>query len=316
MALLRTLPLLAAALAAAACEAAPTDLGAGEPDVVVHAILHAGSDTAAVLLTRAPFARTPENLNLRLDRLRGAQVRVLDGARAVVLPEAPAGFPDCIREPEMELFGGTPPAREGCHAARLPEAVRSGRRYELRVELPGGASLTGAATVPSPPAILAPAGGARVLARGRHNADSVFVPESLVEGIARIPVRWRQLPGMGYDVNLQVAAAFRGGARLRDARCLVDPAHGFNPRAVRADSLLFVLQYLECFGGSRRRPWDSAHVRLRVTAYDTAYARHAEEVFARQSVRFDRAAAGVRGGLGVFAAAATSEREITLVAGN
>ncbi|HEV2735805.1 MAG TPA: hypothetical protein VGV85_13245, partial [Longimicrobiaceae bacterium] len=312
----RTLPLLAAILAAAACEAPPTDLGSGKADVVVHGILHAGSDTAAVLLTSAPYARVDWNANLGLDRLRGAQVRILDGARTVPLPEAPAGFPDCLREPEMELNGRVPPAREGCYTARLPAAIRSGARYELRVELPGGRSLTGAATVPEPPTILAPAERARVPARGRLDADSSFVPDSLLVGIARIPVRWRQVPGMGYDVNLQVAAAFRNGARLRDVRCLTDPAHGFNPRALRADSLLFVLQYVNCYAPGVRRPWDSVHVRVRVTAYDSVYARHVQEVFNRQSVRFDRAAAGVEGGLGVFAAAATAEREITLVAGN
>lgn len=60
--------------------------------------------------------------------------------------------------------------------------------------------------------------------------------------------------------------------------------------------------------------WDSFPATVRVTAYDSVYARYFDDVLTATAVRLDRASAGLTGALGFFIGAASVDREVTFVA--
>ena len=309
MAVVRRLGWLAALLGAASCEPDAAPLDPQKYGAAVHAMLHAGSDTASVLLMRYP--PLDERRPALEGRITGAQVRIVHGTQMATLAEAPAGFPDCVREEIHRFFHQLTAAQPGCYAARLPGPIRPGARYELEAELPGGARVRGATVVPELPEILSPSNRARFVVRDSGQSSSTGRPVVL-----SVPVEWQPAGGGVYDVNLVIDRGFRGGTRLAGSGCIPE-AHLGLTRGVRGRSTEIRLWDIDCYEGSQNVAWDSAHARVLVTAFDTAYARYlADTAPGRESVRWNRATAGVQGALGAFAAAATAAREITLVRGN
>lgn len=288
--------LVLAVLASGCSGTGPT--GAPEGLVEVYGVLRTGSDTAAVLVRRfeeGEFASPP---------LSGADVRLIAGSDTFRLPEAPEGLLHCI--PPERADDLPRPAGPGCYTALLPAPVRGGETYLLRIVLPGGGEVRGTAVVPEPPGVELPAEGAR------YDVQNGGVREE--QPLAAIPVRW--VPGSG---TARIELSLAPGLPLpRDRprpgnRCVVDD---FAPPTQRIDpsgSAELWIYEAGCFLGIEPAAWDSIPARLRVTAYDTAYARYAREVLGRSGARLERLSAGLTGAVGVFAGSASGERRVMLV---
>ena len=305
MAILTWARCIAAGLLLAGCELtrAPSPFEYTENNVAVYAVLEAGSEVAQVLLTRFDAGADEAQ---RYTRLVGARVRLIRGADTLVLPEAPAGFLGCSRRDPGEA-GAQASFREGCYAARIPGGVRPGERYQLRIALPSGDSVRGATEVPHHPLLRVPENGA-----------SVRVPSSITPGRAFrsgvLRLHWTSPAGPGRVVScLGTGAVYRLGVRQEGATCRLQVSVSPTEDLPRGDSASIALYPPECSTLQGPVAWDSIQARLSVTAYDTSYARYAREVLSTESIRRDRAAAGITGALGVFAAVAATERSVVLL---
>lgn len=297
MAILRLLLAGGAVVLLSACRHDPLAEVELRESTSLHAVLRAGSDTAAVLLLRYdPRSAEP------FQRLSGADVAISSAGELARLREAPEGFRDCVRS--RDVFLPDPAIRSGCYAARLPGPIRSGESYRLRVALPGGDSVTGAVVVPAAPVIVSPAEG---LVIRTPPPGQLLVPPS-----SRFTAKWTVPKDVArIEVGLVTSAVFWQGRRLAGAACIVSA--GFPEEDhTSADSLVYSIGQVGCQRGSEPVQWDSLAVRLVVTAYDTAYARYAAEVLSNGSVRGGRASAGIQGAFGVFAGAASDERHLVL----
>jgi hypothetical protein len=290
----------------------PTAVDVDEDPVVVHAVLAAGSDRAAVLLVRVgPEEYLPGETyeyGAGIEPVSGAEVRLVAGSDTVRLSEAPAGLPACFGGASSP-YGSDPPqtAGPGCYTARLPREIRSGTMYRLRIRLPDGRTIEGEA-VPPPPVAgleLEPEGPVPVRA-GQSNVD--------FPGQVRVHVRASD-GAAGVGLAIQLGAAFRNGEPAPEVECgvwapaVVVPLEGERTAVLP----IYSLACLQGQGAERSsiRP-DSVHARLSVTAYGDAFMRYRE---ALQEEQVARAAAsqGITGALGLFAGEATVERLVTLV---
>lgn len=300
MALLRHAAVCTAAVLLAGCGAATAPISPPQESVAVHSVLAPGAKTAAVMLTRFD----PDGGEARFQRVSGADVRLVRGADTLRLQEAPAGFRDCLADPLAP--GEGEPVRPGCYAAAVPEGLRQGVRYELRISFAGGGTARGAVTIPAAPEILAPLPGRIV---------SVVTPQGPVQGSrdAFFPVRWTVPAGAGrIEIGIVRPQAYRDGRRLEGVECRLQ--QGPLPEDLaRIDSVTHQVVGAFCARGPDVAAWDSITAQLVLTAYDTAYARYAREVLSAGSVRGSRASAGIEGAFGVFGAASSSERRLTLV---
>jgi hypothetical protein len=295
MAILRR-ALLALLTALAGC-AEPTPLEFSAERLAVHSVLHAGATEALVLLTRVRPPADPAS-HARYEPLSGAEVLVLRGADTLRLHEGAAGFRDC------RVADEGPPATApgaGCYAARFGQRIRSGERFELRVRLPAGGTVRGAVVIPPAPELLAPEPGARVEAvPGSHPGGSATT----------LDVRWRPQPEAG-RLELTVFS-LQGGCGVGVGNTHPEVNFVLLPHPGAAHAAL-PFTYARCLRDGAPVPWDSFPAAVRVTAYDTAYARYAREVLTSGWVPVGRASAGVEGALGVFAGAAAVERPIHIV---
>lgn len=315
MEVLKRAVILAAGLLAAGCEflRSPTPLELTDEQIMVHAVLQTGTDTVSVLLTRVrpqPNA-TPGSPFVDVLPLSGADVRITGGGSTVRLAEAPAGFAPCVQLSQFAESGKPRSFGPGCYVAVLPGGVGSGVQYALSAGLPGGGEITGVAEVPAAPVILRPTENARFTVRRQHGGGS---------GVGEVPVRWTAPANAGgIELRLAATAVFANGSQVPGARCGIEQPVGPVYDVERGDSTTMVIYNpIHCFlrtesGSTSLLDQDSIHVRLRVTAYDTVYTRYASALESGGSVQRSRFAAGVTGALGVFAGAATADRQITLV---
>lgn len=303
MAVLRRFAGCAAALSVWGCGEATAPIHPAEASVAVHAVLAAGTDTARVLLTRYD----PDALaDVRFSGISGAAVRVARAGDTIQLPEAPAGFRDCDFDPFQP--DTNEPAGPGCYGGIVPGGLREGERYALRITLPGGGSVSGTATIPARPEILAPAAGRVVPVR---------LPDGPVTGGpgSSFPVRWKAPDAGRVEIAIVRPQAFRDGRALTGVLCRVQQGP-LPDELIESDSVLHQVVSAFCSRGGEGVRWDSISVVMMVTAYDTAYARFARDVVSKESVRRGRATAGLDGAYGVFAGAASAERRLTLVPAN
>lgn len=269
--------------------------------VVVHSLLHAGSDTVKVLLQQSTPARGDSAAALL--PLSGAEVRIVGGGSEVLLVEGPEGFSACVNRDRGSL---TPnPAERGCYAAVLPGGVRSGKRYVLTVNLANGPQVTGETTVPAAPEVLAPVANARITVRNFARSPRPSLANILVRAI--LPPETGALGARLVNI--------RGHFQEYSTAAMCEVDHGAPVSST--DSLhLRIFTPLRCRKGTDGQPIraqpDSAMAQLRVVAYDSAYARFADVKF-NETVRHTRASAGVQGAFGVFGSAATATREIVLI---
>jgi hypothetical protein len=294
MAILRAaIPALAILLAGCELTRDPVTIDLDRHELMVHGVLEAGRDTVAILLTRvvvegdsvAPSARP----------VSGASVRLTGGGETVLLSDASAGFPPCLRDD----------GAAGCYTGIVRGGVRAGETYELDVRVPGGEEARGSARVPPVPVVESPASGSRIGVRRR--------PERVPA--ATIPVHWRGTAGAGgVGVGLVLRTLYPRTLDIPPSSCTI-PQNVFG-RSPTADTATLVLhQPALCHTREGTIEPDSIHAGVLVVAYDSAYARYDELVraYPGKSIQRERFAAGVSGALGVFAAVAKAEREIVLV---
>jgi len=289
--------LLGAALLLCACVTRdPVTLDPEGGQLMVHAVLQAGGDTVAVLLTRVPSSGGDVP---GVQPVSGASVQIAGAGQQVQLDEAPAGFSSCTGEAGLPV----PPIGPGCYAAVLPGGVQAGARYTLAVQVPGGETVRGEAIVPAVPGIELPAAAARVGAP----RDSGGQP------VASIPVRWRGGGGAGFGVGLRVTALFAGGQPVPGFTCTFGQSVG-GLLPAGTDTATVRVNLGGCEGPAGPVQHDSAHARLLVVSYDSAFTRYARLLadYPGKPIARERFAAGVTGALGLFGAVSSDVRLVTL----
>lgn len=301
MALLRSARAAAAALALAVAAGGcgdmvrPSDFVEGDPDqLLVHAVLQAGSDSAAVLLSRADAARL----------IHGAQVRLLGSAGQAVLREV-EGLEPCTLY--YVVVDGQRKPQGVCYAGAVPGGVRVGAAYRLEVELPTGERASGHTVVPSPPAVQGVADGVRLAAREEFGALLALEP---------LLLKWTAPPRVGVR-----AWSSRSWPALPGARCGAllyrlesDSLVMIYPTAMEADSATVVPVAGPCYAGEQERTQfdaDSVEVAIGVTAYDPAYEAYAARW--ENGIPEPNARAGLQGAYGVFGGSATTVRRVRLI---
>jgi hypothetical protein len=298
----------AAVLSAAGCSflREPTPVEAMGERPSVHALLVTGDDTARVLLQRVGRGNPGTGEPVAARPVSGADVRLLSGAEAVRLAEAPAGFAGCT----VPSPGSTRPAGQaGCYAAVLPGGVRAGAAYELRIGGAGTGSIEGRTVALAPLQVEAPT-SLRVGTLGYQGEQEP----------ARLPVRLRGAEG-GNHVSVELLPRVvysRGQAHTRFNCSLVYPSFQLLPRG--ADDRVELGVYgARCFlppvAGQQPDPQfrtDSVRAVLRVTVFDAAFARYAA-LESGDALKASDATQGVTGALGLFASASRAEREVVLI---
>lgn len=289
----------------------PTELPVDEEPVVVHSVLSAGSDRAAVLIVRLgpeePVLGRTYEYDPGLEPVSGAEVRLISRVDTLLLTEAPAGFPTCFSG--YNSAGGARPATDGCYAARVPGGIRSGTRYQLRIRLPDGTQVLGETVPPAQLEVLDPQPG------------HVFVvPKSQgpLQSGGRLWVRVRAPEDvMGVGLSLRPGAAFKDGKQLMDAKCHIAAPSAVVVPLEQGDSASLPVHGFGCAQGQgstqRVVAVDSMHAQLFVTGFDRGFMRY-QAALSEQAVTPDRASQGITGALGLFAAEATVEGRVTLVA--
>lgn len=291
---------LALAAMAGACGdlVRPPDFVPGDPNqLLVHAVLHAGSDSAEVRVSRvgAGSRGTP---------VSGAQVRLAGSAGEAVLREVPTGSAPCtVGLLTVDPFDGVP---GGCYVARVPGGVRAGAEYQLEVQLATGERARGRTVVPLPPVTQTPAEGLRV-------------PSREVDGwlIATEPLalRWTAAGRVALGAWTSRYWSFPAATGPCLAR-LFRPGGGdepaFLPEDLQADSAS-VLPGGVCTAGEQMPPLapDSVEVAMGITVYDSAYYAYIAEW--NNGVPAADAGGGLEGAHGVFGSAATATRRVRLI---
>lgn len=272
-----------------------------DPDqLVVHAVLRGGTDTATVLVTRVGTHVDPVAVS-------DARVRVAGPDGAVTLAEVrslpvPCGW--AVVVPPL-----TEPATvAGCYAAVMPGGIRPGQAYTLEVDVPTGERVRGRTVVPAAPVIHAPGDRLRVMADttpygSLRAADFVTLRWTVEAG----PVGLSSWPG-------RVWARGQEGARCSGTQLLRPDLFPPVVRESAGDSVRVLVEAGGCHPGNmeaRLHP-DSLEVMVGVTAYDSVYleyARYREEF----GVGRDEVSKGLEGAYGLFGSVAISRRRLVLV---
>jgi hypothetical protein len=282
------------AVLAAGCEfiRPPTFVPADPDQLLVHAVLVAESDSAAVLVTRVGSGHNGQPVS-------GAQVRLIGEHGQAVLAEVVGDGVPCW--PHVI----PPEARTGCYVAALSASVRAGAEYRLEVDIPGGEQVRGRTVVPAPATMLAP--------EDRLRIESESVTAGHLRGLQSVLVRW-SVPG---PVTL-AGWVERGWAPERDdLRCGTTLQRPYSPQRpeLETDSAWVGIEVYSCT--SVMDPTvplraDSVEVTLGVTTYDASYLAYVED--AENGLSREQASRGLEGAFGVFGSAATARRRVILVA--
>ncbi|HLM67257.1 MAG TPA: hypothetical protein VK358_07005 [Longimicrobium sp.] len=268
----------------------PTYVPADAEQLVVHAVLESGRDTAAVLVTRVGTVEPVA--------VSGARVRLAGPAGTLVLEERAGPSTPCTAHP---VAPGDPQLpRTGCYAAAVPGRVRAGAEYLLEIDVPSGERVRGRTVVPAAPVVLAPQERLRVPARETGSG---------LRSVDPVTLRWTAAASVGL-----VARAERGWVRNAvGARCGAYLDWGFiEPGEAVPDSLRARVEASGCSAGANHvqvQP-DSVEVMLGVTVYDSAYHHYFRNT--DDGIPLERASSGLEGAFGLFGSAATSGRRVVL----
>ena len=288
----------AAALAAlaGACELThpPTYVPPDEDQLVVVAVLHAGSDSAAVLVVRVgrDDGEPPA--------VSGARVRVAGPGGTGVLAELTGAAAPCDRN----TLPPAPPIPTGCYVGVVPGGVLAGAEYRLEVDVSTGGRARGRTVVPPHPVIHAPAETLRVRGERTGEAFTWLAPP--------IPMRWTAEG----PVALAGWVGRTWAAEAAEPECHVG-LQGMDapPLHEGGDSLLARVYLTACQTGPEEpllRP-DSAEVLVDVTAFDSATIAYMRQGHAGKGIPQADASTGLEGAFGLFGSAAASRRRILFV---
>lgn len=285
----------------------PVDAMGEQPSV--HALLLTGSDTVKLLLQQVGPSHSPHGDPVTARPIPGADVRLLVAGQTVRLLEAPADF-SCTRRTSTVP---PPEAGLGCYGAVLPDGVRPGARYSLRISLPGGGTIEGETTTLPALQLDSPSAGARIGVRVRESVGSR-------EDRTALRLRLRGAEGSASAaVDILPHTVYSGGAARAEYTCYLAlfrtelfprnadgtveaPLYGI--RCVRTESQLHDPQFRA----------DSVRATLRVVAYDSASTRYIQaQARGSDAVAARDVTQGVTGAIGLFAAAARGDQEVVLI---
>ena len=276
----------------------PVAIEGSETQFGVFGILTAGTDTASVMILR--FTPEPTRSDPGWEGVGGATVRLIAGSDTIPLVEQPSGSRACARG----VAGDRPPGASGCYRAAVPGGINSDAIFRLVADVPGFGRVTGSATIPRAPVILAPAEGAAL------PVDIVGNQWPVVRLRIDVP------PG---TQRLEATLTSRDPARTCEVHFLtgIGSVYGLlllQPR--EADSVVAPFR-ARCYTSSGPEHLGELPAAIRVTAFDSTYARFARDVFddASQTLLSPHTRAGIDRGVGYFAGAAASERRVVLTGG-
>lgn len=143
-----------------ACMREPTLVELSEQNVVVHAVLIGGSDSAKVLITR------PQTTSVFGGPIGVANADVRLVTAGLNMPLSAGG--ECFSMPGFPL--GAPGTNTGCYVAAVPGGIVYGATYELEIVVPGRPAIRGSTRIPETPVIQSPAPNAEIVFSGQGNA--------------------------------------------------------------------------------------------------------------------------------------------------
>jgi hypothetical protein len=287
-----TCALLMATLVATGCGELSSPMVFSEERVAVHGVVFAGSYDVAVLVSRIPVPETGQEI--RYEGVEDAVVEVVVAGIPIRLDHRHLTDACVIgMDGGLGTFTGA-----GCYSARLDQPIAAGAIVDLAISLPDGTRITGSATVPEPVKLHAPEPAARIVAA---------VTDQGAAGQGTLDLAWSAAPEVA---RLEVTAfATRAGCGVGIGN--THPQVNFVLiRNVPGGGARIPFTYVDCPGSTT---WDSFPALVRVTAYDSLYARYSDDVLTASAVRLDRASAGLRGALGLFIGAASVDRPVTMV---
>jgi hypothetical protein len=269
----------------------PTYIGGDPGQLVVHAILAAGDDSATVVVARVGVREA--------EPVAGAQVRIVGGGGTTVLPAASQVTIHTCR-PVPEVPAHTPWPETGCYTAALPGGVQAGAEYRLEVDLPSGERVRGRTVVPAAPVLHAPHDRLRLPLRETE--------WGILRSVSPFTLRW----------TAGEAVSVRGESRrgwVRDAEVLCGASVQRDddvPVTGPPDSVRLAVEVMGCVAPPDNRTVrpDSVEVRVSVTAYDSAYVTYFREV--EGGIPLEHASRGLEGAFGLFASAAGAVRHVVV----
>jgi hypothetical protein len=275
----------------------PTYVPGDENQLLVHAVLEAGSDSAVVLVARVgpPINPVP---------VMGARVRLAGPGGEAVLAEV-TGEPRPARCGSAAFIPGEGPVVAnpgGCYAAAIPGGIVAGREYTLEVDVPGGEQVRGRTVVTLPPVVHAPTTEVRLL--GDTTYYSVRAREPL-------PMRWSS----GSPVGLRGWTERVWGREGEGGVCgiyLLRPEEEMERPL--GDSVDVLVEAVSCMAPPRPgelRP-DSMEVVLAITAFDSDYWGYIQ--YRENGIPREYASVGLQGAYGVFGSVAVAQRRLKLIA--
>jgi hypothetical protein len=278
-------------MTAGACEFIhPPTYVSGDPNqLLVHAVLEAGDDTAAVLVTRVGGAGGPL-------AVAGAQVRIIGADGQAVLMESTAERTPCSS-------ATLPPgSRNGCYVAALSTPLRAGAEYRLEVDVATGERVRGSTTIPPLPVLHSPRERLRVPAEYR---------DGFLRGTDSVLVRWT-----ANDLTSLTSGVERvWGPNAEGARCSSQLSRWYYATGGRVDSARVQVDVVGCNTGFGQEQFqvrpDSVEVVLGVTTYDGSYLAYIQT--SDEGIPLEKASSGLEGAFGLFGSAATARRRIILV---
>ena len=304
--------LAAAALSTTGCLRDPDPIAIDDRAPAVYAVLHAGAESADVLITRAGrWDQSPGYVGIS-----GADVRLVHGAdtaRAVEDPDrACAGLGG-----GYYAYGPTPDAgyADGCYHAELAAPIARGEAYELIIDLPSGQRVTGRTRVPIPPTLVRPEPGLTVTAAcgnpdpqycyGRYHEDT-----RRFDPVAAVPLEWEPATAdTRYAVRVRGLVAFLDGVGY-EGGCVL--GYGFGDAEVEAGH--FAIPNIGCEAEALAPArFDSIQAEALVATLGDGYAAFLDALAEGQTVRGSAVSEGLSGAFGVFGAVAPARRSFTVV---
>ena len=167
-----------------ACERQPTPIELLDDQLVLHSMLVAGDNIAAVLLTRARSTNGVYDEQIS-DPATGARVMLSYGTTTLMLLPQSDTLNRCVTyQSQIDFFGrGEDPQKDaylrpGCYVARVPGRIQGGMGYTLHATIAGEGAITGTTMVPSQPLIRTP------------GYDAILPVHSPQANVPHLPVAW------------------------------------------------------------------------------------------------------------------------------
>jgi hypothetical protein len=264
-----------------ACQRDPTIVELSDRNIVVHALLVGGDDSARVLVTR-PATATLFDAPIGL---RGAHVTLNTPTQTIIFTQSGSCF-SVNAVPGEDIH-----TNDGCYTAAVPGGIVYGASYDLEIVVPGRPIIRGSTVVPAQPVIHSPS----------PNIEVSYSTEAAVGGPA-VQFEWTVS-----DDDAPVTLHLEGTA----SNCQFGfrgESLGLLPHFALRGSVSLLAEPLlwNCAEPPARVP-----AQFVITAFDDNY-----DVYLRnfdESISAEAASIGLSGAFGLFASAARTAIPVELV---